>query len=68
MFRHIGEIFEDGGVKLKVVSVESFFCDGCYYQEDGCELQFANTDTKKACGQCGAQKRDDNKNVIFKEV
>lgn len=68
MIRPIGEIFEDSGIKLKVVESETCFCDGCYYQSNSCELLFGSNDTKKECGQCAMRKRPDGKNVIFKEV
>ena len=68
MFRPIGEVFEDKGVKLKVVEVETFFCDGCYYQDDNCELVLVNPQSKKISGQCAANYRKDQKYVIFKEV
>ena len=69
MFRPIGEVFEDKGVKLKVVEVETCFCDGCYYQDKGvCKNAFAIATPDKNLGSCCKSKRKDSKNVIFKEV
>ena len=69
MFRPIGEVFEDRGVSLKVVEVDNCFCDGCYYQHKGlCKNAFAIATPDKILGSCSKSKRDDNKNVIFKEV
>jgi hypothetical protein len=64
----MGQIFEDNGVKLEVVEVKTFFCDGCYYQSDECELLHGDPHSKKISGQCSKNHRDDRKNIIFKEI
>ena len=65
MERHIGEIFDFLGVKLEVVEGEENSCDGCYIcgtQICGCEC------IVKFLGSCASSDREDDKDVIFKEV
>ena len=68
MFRPIGEVFEDKGVKLRVKEVNHLFCSGCYYRNDECELAHPTPESEQISGQCFNESRGDNKNVIFKEV
>lgn len=68
MFRPVGEVFEDCGVKLKVIAVKTCFCDGCYYQSNACELLPKKFDFRKIPGQCSFNRRGDGKNVIFQRV
>lgn len=65
MFRPVGEVFEDSGLRLKVVEVKTCFCDGCYYQSNSCGLLFAVTTPEQISGECSAKHRGDEKNVIF---
>ena len=68
MFRPIGEVFEDKGVKLKVVESDCF-CGGCYFLNKGlCKNSFKNVDPAKNLGSCCKAGRDDNTDVIFKGV
>jgi hypothetical protein len=50
MFRPVGEVFEDCGVKLKVIAVKTCFCDGCYYQSNACEFLPKKFDFRKITG------------------
>ena len=62
MERKIGERFLDNGVELEV---EKFYCSTyCYYYigHNQCSNNF------EASGDCEPNKRQDSKDVIFKEV
>lgn len=59
--RPIGEIFEYRGIKLQVV--ERRGCEGCYfYHLSDCMIK------RRINGYCGYLLREDNKNVIFKQI
>lgn len=59
--RPIGEIFEYCKKKLQVVQNDR--CNGCYfYGEDNC-MNYRN-----GTGYCGECIREDQKNVIFKQI
>jgi len=59
--RPIGEIFNDGGVILKVVQCE-LYCSGCYYFNEEQEICTTNM---SICGRCAATHRKDKKDVNF---
>ena len=61
MTREIGDIFDNNGMKLKVVELES--CKGCYYKNG---TSCINDNIKS--GDCSDHFRTDNKSVIFKKV
>lgn len=56
----IGETFQCGLIKLKVVESD-VFCDDCYFRETGC------INLKNILGLCSLD-REDKTNVIFVEV
>ena len=61
MEHKIGEVFEDGGVKLKVEkSVNG--CFGCHF------LHVTNCERSSTCETCSSFLRKDNDNVIFVKV
>ena len=60
MERKIGEIFQDGDVRLKVVNPAEYNgCDGCYYDYVPC------VEKRHLRGFCCAVDRQDEKEVIF---
>lgn len=62
MKRAIGEVFDYNGVTL--VTIENNGCKGCFFNNNTCAIS-----SKKAeIGFCSAGYRNDNKNVIFKEM
>lgn len=58
MERKIGEVFEFGNIKLKVVLGE--MCNGCHF-EGKCKRSIVNV----RIGECSKNERKDKKNVIF---
>lgn len=65
MERKIGEQFDYDGVKLEVVENNSKQCEGCFfYRFIICRFKVIAGIT----GACGAEERDDKKEVIFKDV
>lgn len=64
MDKKIGEIFEHNGVTLITIEDKNNgSCKGCYFlNDDNCAAM--NNQEISCCASC----RDDNKNVIFKEV
>lgn len=59
--RPIGEIFEWRGVKLQVVEHED--CEGCYFDRYDYCLSY-----RHVTGYCSEYVREDEKNVIFKQI
>ena len=64
MERPIGDKFDYEGVTLEVVNHQD--CLGCYFYEH--YIRCNNTIIREAIGACEAFKRNDNKNIIFKEA
>lgn len=65
MERPIGDKFDFGGVTLEVVEEGEFACEGCYFRHP----QFCYyCDIMAIIGPCSDIERDDEKDVIFKEV
>ena len=65
MERQIGEQFDYDGLKLEVVENDDNHCEGCYFQKwIICRFPVVADIT----GMCSATQRDDEKDVIFKEV
>lgn len=63
--RPIGEKFDCNGVPLEVVEEGEVACEGCYFRHP----QFCcHCDIMAIIGLCSAIERDDEKDVIFKEV
>ncbi len=62
MERKIGEVFEFDGKKLRVEKIKNGSCTGCYLYDKSC---FNN---KGVTGECVDDFREDNTDVIFKEV
>lgn len=60
MVRKIGEVFEFAGRKLRVEKAKHGSCDGCYFLERKC--------LEKVHGECCDDYREDNTDVIFKEI
>lgn len=61
MERKIGEVFQDGEVKLKV-EPEINLCVGCYYR------QFNDCPNKRNESSCESSGRSDNQEVIFIQI
>lgn len=59
--RPVGEIFKHYNKKLQVV--ENDTCIGCYFNNNESCISYTMNE-----GYCGDQLRDDNKNVIFKQI
>ena len=59
MERKVGERFKEGNTLLE--TVKSHICNGCFYDGNGCEVEYVH-------GDCCADDREDEENVIFKEV
>lgn len=59
--RPIGEIFEYCKLELQVVESEN--CDGCFFWGDADCLNY-----RRDTGYCGDSMRNDDKNVIFKQI
>ena len=64
MERPIGEKFDYEGVTLEVVNHQD--CLGCYFYEH--YIRCNNTTIREAIGACEDFKRNDLKNIIFKEA
>ena len=64
MERPVGEQFEYNGVTLEVVEHQD--CLGCYFHKN--YIRCNNTTIREAIGACEDFKRNDLKNIIFKEV
>ena len=74
MERKIGEIFEFAGRKLRVEKAKHGSCDGCYFLErkclekvDGCYF-LERKCLEKVHGECCDDYREDNTDVIFKDI
>lgn len=63
MERKIGEVFNDGPTKLKVVEHQS--CGGCHYHDAIICLHGPSFEIR---GKCSPRDRIDKTSVIFKEV
>lgn len=64
MERPVGEQFEYNGVTLEVVEHKD--CLGCYFHKN--YIRCNNTTIRETIGACEDFKRNDLKNIIFKEV
>ena len=64
MERGIGDQFEYNGVTLEVVEHQD--CLGCYFYKH--YIRCNNTAIRETLGACEDFKRNDLKNIIFKEV
>ena len=62
MVREIGEVFELEGKKLKVEKAQPGSCTGCGLLNENC------FDKREVTGECVDEFRDDETDVIFKEV
>lgn len=62
MVREIGEIFELEGRKLKVEKAQPGSCTGCSLLNRTC------LDKRSVTGECVDDFREDNTDVIFKEI
>lgn len=62
MVREIGEVFEHEGRKLRVEKAKHGSCDGCCLLNGNCY------DKREITGECIDDFRDDETDVIFKEV
>lgn len=62
MERKIGEVFELEGRKLKVEKAERGSCTGCSLLNKNC------FDKRKVSGECVDEFRDDETDVIFKDI
>lgn len=60
MERKIGEVFEFEGRRLKVEKAQPNSCTGCFFVERKC--------LERVHGECCDDFREDNTDVIFKEV
>lgn len=60
MVRKIGEVFEFAGRRLKVEKAQSGSCTGCFFLGKKC--------LERVHGECCDDFREDNTDVIFKEV
>lgn len=60
----IGETFQYGLVKLKVVECESNSCEGCFFDCRKYECDY----NEHFIGSCFSKQREDNKNVIFVKI
>lgn len=63
MERKIGEVFNDGTTKLKVVEQHS--CGGCHYCDS---RRCPDNLSSEIRGECSPMGREDKTSVIFKEV
>lgn len=59
----VGEVFKCGLIKLKCIEMRG--CENCYF-EDYCI--FGLEQSKYIRGECLAENRLDNKDVVFKKV
>lgn len=59
--RPVGEIFEYRKMKLQVVEGET--CEGCYFSSEKYCYEHIYI-----AGSCSDYYRDDNKNIIFKQI
>ena len=64
MERPVGEKFVYNGVTLEVVEHQD--CLGCYFHKN--YIRCNNTTIREAIGACEDFKRNDLKNIIFKEA
>lgn len=62
MVREIGEVFELEGKKLKVEKAQPGSCTGCSLLNQTC------LDKRSVTGECVDDFREDNTDVIFKEI
>lgn len=58
----IGEVFELAGRKLRVEKAKHGSCDGCSLLNGNC------FDKRKVTGECVDEFRDDETDVIFKDI
>ena len=64
MERDVGDQFEYNGVTLEVVEHKD--CLGCYFHKN--YIRCNNTTIRETIGACEDFKRNDLKNIIFKEA
>ena len=64
MERDVGDQFEYNGVTLEVVEHKD--CLGCYFHKN--YIRCNNTTIRETIGACEDFKRNDLKNIIFKET
>lgn len=62
MERCIGEVFELAGRKLKVEKAQPGSCNGCSLLNENC------FDKREVTGECVDEFRDDETDVIFKDI
>lgn len=62
--RHVGDIFEFEGTKLKVVKSRNSSCQGCFFNTEK-ECWYQNS---KVTGTCNKYDRKDKNYVIFVKV
>ena len=62
MEREVDSVFKYGDAMLKVVRGAE--CDKCYFYELDCLC----SSVKRIRGECAGNKRDDDKEIVFKQV
>lgn len=62
----IGETFDFGKMRLKVIEQQPWICEGCVFDED-CPMGHDSI-RNKILGSCDSLGRTDQKDVIFVEV
>lgn len=62
----VGEVFQFGLIKLKVVKRKRYCCNGCYFLHKD-DLQ-CGEDTEELIGHCTSSERSDKASVIFVKV